>query len=87
VPKFNVIGPKSFRGEESPGGHIEPGAITEYKSRSMMEEYRGLTIVFGILGLALAAYFIKSVLAGPQRPPPPPPPSVYIEVVPQKTAP
>jgi hypothetical protein len=52
----------------------------------MFEEYRGLAIVFAILALALAAYFIKSVRAA--RPPPPPPAqSVYIEVVPQNSAP
>jgi hypothetical protein len=83
VPKFNVIGPKSFRGEEPPGGHIEPGAIHEYKARSMIEEYRGLAIVFAILSFALAVYFIKSVLAAP-KPAPPPVQSVFIEVVPQK---
>lgn len=48
----------------------------------MLEEYKGLAIVFAILALALAAYFIKSVRAA--RPPAPPPAqSVYIQVVPQ----
>jgi hypothetical protein len=52
----------------------------------MFEEYRGLAIVFAILALALAAYFIKSIRAA--RPPPPPPTqSVYIEVVPQNSGP
>ncbi len=47
----------------------------------MLEEYRGLAIVFAIIALALAAYFIKSLRAA--RPPSPPPaPSVYIQVVP-----
>jgi hypothetical protein len=74
--------PRSFRGEES-RGYPEPGAIREYKARSMFEEYKGLAVVFAILGLALAAYFIKSLRAA--RPPSPPPAqSVYIEVVPQK---
>jgi hypothetical protein len=50
----------------------------------MIQEYRGLAIVFAILGLALAVYFVKSVLRGPHLPPPPPPQSVYIEVVPPK---
>jgi hypothetical protein len=49
----------------------------------MLEEHRGLVIVFGILFLALAAYFVKSVLAAP-KPPPPPVQSVYVEVVPPK---
>ena len=52
----------------------------------MVQEYRGLAIVFGILALSLAAYFIKSVLRAPPKPPPPIQ-SVYIEVVPQKSAP
>jgi hypothetical protein len=49
----------------------------------MIEEYRGLAVVFGILALALTVYFIKSVLAAP-KPQQPPPQSVYIEMVPQK---
>lgn len=73
--------PRSFRGEES--RFPELSAIPEYKPRSMLEEYRGLTIAFGILGLALAAYFIKSMLAAPKpAPAPPQPQSVYIETVP-----
>jgi len=52
----------------------------------MIEEYKGLAIVFAILALALAAYFIKSLRAA--RPAPPPPAqSVYIEVVPQNAPP
>jgi hypothetical protein len=48
----------------------------------VLEEYRGLAIVFAILALVLAAYFIKSLRAS--RPPPPAPTqSVYIQVVPQ----
>ena len=47
----------------------------------MLEDYKGLAIVFAIIALALAAYFIKSLRAA--RPPSPPPaPSVFIEVVP-----
>jgi hypothetical protein len=76
--------PRSFRGEEP--RCPEPGAIDEYKSRSMIEEYRGLAIMFGILFLALAVYFVKSVLAAP-HPKPPPPESVYIESVPHKDQP
>jgi hypothetical protein len=74
--------PRSFRGEE-PTGYPEPGSMQEYKARSMFEEYRGLAIVFGILALALAVYFVKSILAAR----PPPAQSVYIEVVPQKAEP
>ena len=49
----------------------------------MLEEYRGLAIAFGILGLALAAYFIKSMMAAPKpATAPPQPQSVYIETVP-----
>ena len=75
--------PRSFRGEES-RGYPEPGAIREYKPRSMLEEYRGLATVFAILALALAAYFIKSLRAAR---PPAPAPSVYIQVVPQTAPP
>jgi hypothetical protein len=52
----------------------------------MIEDYKGLAIVFAILFVALAVYFVKSVLAAP-KPPPPPTQSVYIEVVPQKEQP
>ena len=77
--------PRSFHGEES-RGYPEPGAIQEYKARSMLQEYKGLAIVFAILALALAAYFIKSLRAS--RPPPPAPTqSVYIQVVPQNAPP
>jgi hypothetical protein len=76
---------RSFRGEE-PSGHPEPGSIAAYKPRSVIEEYRGLAVVFGILALALTVYFIKSVLAAP-KPPPPTPQSVYIEMVPQRNTP
>jgi len=48
----------------------------------MLEEYRGLAIVFAVAGLALAAYFIKWVVMAP-KPPPPPVQSVYVEVLPQ----
>ena len=76
--------PRSFRGEEPRAP--EPGAIREYKSRSMIEEYRGLAVVFGILFLALTAYFIKSMMAAP-KPPPPPVQSVYVDVVPTESPP
>jgi hypothetical protein len=74
-----------FRGEEPRGP--DPGAIQKYQARSMVEEYRGLAIVFGILAVALAAYFVKWMLARRAPPPPPPIQSVYIEVVPPKSSP
>ena len=52
----------------------------------MIEEHKGLAIVFGVLFLALAAYFVKSILAAP-RPAPPPVQSVYIDVVPEPSPP
>jgi hypothetical protein len=76
--------PRVFRGEEPRGP--APGDLREYKARSMFEEYRGLAIVFAILGLALTAYFIKSMLAAP-TPAPPPVQSVYIETVPPQSKP
>ncbi len=72
-----------FRGEEPRGP--QPGELHEYQSRSMFEEYRGLAIVFAILGVALAAYFIKYILAAPK--PTPPVQSVYIESVPPQSKP
>jgi hypothetical protein len=75
--------PRVFRGEES-RGYPDLSAIQEYKARSMLEEYRGLAIVFAIIALALAAYFIKSLRAAR---PPPPAQSVYIQVVPQNADP
>ena len=76
--------PRSFRGEAP--RYPEPGAINEYKARSMIEEYKGLAVVFAILFAALAVYFVKSILAAP-KPAPPPTQSVYIEVVPPKEQP
>ena len=76
--------PRTFRGEELRGP--EPGAISEYQPKSMIEEYRSLAIVFAILGLALAVYFVKSLLAAP-KPAAPPVQSVYVEMVPQKDTP
>jgi hypothetical protein len=52
----------------------------------MIEEYKGLAIVFAVLFLALTAYFVKSMLAAP-KPPPPPVQSVYIDVVPKESPP
>jgi hypothetical protein len=75
---------RAFRGEAPQGP--QPSDIKEYKARSMLEEYRGLTIVFAILALALAVYFVKSILAAP-KPAPPPVQSVYIDVVPPKSPP
>jgi hypothetical protein len=52
----------------------------------MIEEYKGLAIAFAILSLALAAYFVKSMLAAP-KPPPQPVQSVYVDVVPRDQTP
>jgi hypothetical protein len=75
--------PRSFRGEES-RGYPDLSAIQEYKARSMLQEHKGLAIVFAIVALALAAYFIKSLRAAR---PPTPTQSVYIQVVPQNASP
>jgi hypothetical protein len=72
--------PRAFRGELPPG-YPEPGELQPIKIKTVLEEYRALAIVFGILALALAAYFIKSILRAPVHQPPPPP-SVYVEMVP-----
>ncbi len=72
--------PRVFRGEES-RGHPQPGELDEYRARSMIQEYRGLATAFAILGLPLAAYFTKSMLAAP-KPQAPPVQSVFIESVP-----
>jgi hypothetical protein len=53
----------------------------------MIQEYRGLTIVFAIIALGLAAYFVKWLVRGPPVPAPPPPQSVYIDVVPRTADP
>jgi phage shock protein PspC (stress-responsive transcriptional regulator) len=52
----------------------------------MVEEYRTLAIVFGIIALLLTAYFIKWVVLAPKKPPPPVQ-SVYIEPLAQPAAP
>jgi hypothetical protein len=72
--------PRAFRGELPPG-YPEPGELQPIKIKTVLEEHRALSIAFGILALALAAYFIKSILRAPVRQPPPPP-SVYVEMVP-----
>ncbi len=71
--------PRSFRGED-PDAKTSP--VQKYRAPSPFEQYKVLSIVFGILALGLAAYFIKSLLAAPHRPPPPVQ-SVYIEPLPQ----
>ena len=73
--------PRVFRGELPPD-YPEPGGLQPIKIKTALEEHRVLGVVFGILALALAAYFIKSILRAPVRQPPPPP-SVYVEMVPQ----
>jgi hypothetical protein len=78
--------PRLFRGELPPD---YPDPLPPYKVPTLLEEYRVLAIVFGVVALALAVYFIKSILTAPPPPPPPPPPApqaVYIEPV-QPSAP
>jgi hypothetical protein len=78
--------PRLFRGELPPD---YPEPLPPYKVPTLLEEYRVLAIVFGVVALALAVYFIKSILTAPPPPPPPPPPApqaVYIEPV-QPSAP
>jgi hypothetical protein len=77
--------PRTFRGEQSSDAP-EPRAYRKYEAPSVLAQYKGLSIVFGILALALTAYFIKSLFAAPHKPPPPAQ-SVYIDVVPQKGPP
>ena len=76
--------PRAFRGErpEIP----LPADVHQYKPRTMIEEYRTLAIVFGIIALLLTAYFIKWVVLAPKKPPPPVQ-SVYIEPLAQPAAP
>jgi hypothetical protein len=73
--------PRAFRGE-LPADYPPPGELQPVKIKTMFEEYRALTIVFAVLALALAAYFIKWIVLAPAHQPPPLP-SVYVEVVPQ----
>lgn len=73
--------PRAFR-SELPADYPPAGELKPVKIKTMFEEHRALTIVFGILALALAAYFIKSILRAPP-PQPPPVQSVYIEAIPQ----
>jgi hypothetical protein len=77
--------PRTFRGERS-SDVPEPRPYQKYEVPSVLAQYRGLSIVFGILALALAAYFIKWIFAAHHKPPPPAQ-SVYIDVVPQKGPP
>jgi len=76
--------PRAFRGErpEIP----LPADVHKYRPRTIVEEYRTLAIVFGIIAVLLTAYFIKWVVLAPKKPPPPVQ-SVYIEPLPQPAAP
>jgi len=76
--------PRAFRGErpEIP----LPADVHQYKSRTVVEEYRTLAIVFGIIAVLLTAYFIKCGVLAPKKPPPPVQ-SVYIEPLAQPAAP
>ena len=76
--------PRAFRGErpEIP----LPADVHKYRPRTMVEEYRTLAIVFGIIALLLTVYFIKWVVLAPKKPPPPVQ-SVYIEPLAQPAAP
>jgi hypothetical protein len=77
--------PRTFRGEQSSDAP-QPRAYQKYEVPSVLAQYRVLSIVFGILALALAVYFIKWMFA-PSHPHASPLPSVYIEMVPPKTDP
>src|SRR3974390_3222750 len=80
---------RTFRGEastDSDPAATAPGAVNDYRPKSMIAEYRILTVVFGIAALALALYFVRSVLRAP-KPAPPPVQSVYVDVVPAKQTP
>jgi hypothetical protein len=70
--------PRAFRGELPPD---YPEPLPPYKVQTLLEEYRVLAIVFGIVALVLAVYFVKSILTAPP-PPAPVQQSVYIETVP-----
>ena len=76
--------PRAFRGErpEIP----LPADVHKYRPRTMVEEYRTLAIVFGIIALLLTVYFIKWVVLAPKKPQPPVQ-SVYIEPLAQPAAP
>ena len=74
--------PRAFRGELPPD-YPQPGGLRPVRIKTVLEEHRALAIVFAVVALAFAAYFIKSVLRAPAHQPPPPP-SVYVEIVPQR---
>ena len=59
--------PKAFRGELPPD---YPEPLPAYKVQTLLEEYRVLAIVFAVVALALAVYFVKSILTAPPPPPP-----------------
>lgn len=73
--------PRAFR-DELPADYPPPGELQPVKIKTVFEEHRALTIVFGIAALALAAYFVKWIVLAPAHQPPPLP-SVYVEMVPQ----
>ena len=76
--------PRVFRGEEAVD--LSPtDVLPEYKPPSLLTQHKGVTIVFAILCVALAAYWIKSLRAA--RNAPPPVQSVYIDMLPQTPPP
>ena len=76
LPKSLSGPPKSFRGEAGP----PPPELPEYKPPSLLTQHKGLAVVFGILFLALAAYFVWSLRAPRASPPAQP---IYVEAAPQ----
>ena len=59
--------------------------MNAYQPPSVIAPYKGVAMVFAILLVALAVYFIKS-LRPAHHPSPPPAQSVYVEVVPASAA-
>ena len=77
--------PRGFRGENQ----LAPSpadVLPQYKAPSVFADHKAIVIIFGILCLALAAYWIKSVRAAP-RPAPPPVQAVYVDMVPPPAGP
>jgi hypothetical protein len=59
-------------------------SLYEYRPRSMLAEHKRLAIAFAIIVIASAIYLLRPRHARPA--PPPPAQSVYVEILPGKTA-
>ncbi len=77
--------PRVFRGEDQ-AGLAPTDVVPEYKPPSVFAEHKIIAVIFGMVCIGLAAYWIKSIWTAP-KPTAPAAQSVYIEMVPAEKQP